>query len=281
MVCSPSVLQSTFPILTKAHQLEAGPIYIVESSEDQRTPSFVVSKTRVSPLKVQTIPRLELLSALLLARLITNVIESLTPRYELLAPMCFTDSQVTLFWIRGIDKDWKPFVQNRVGEIRQLVPAECWSHCPGKDNPADIPSRGLSPIELSLSKLWRNGPEWLKTELECRSLEPDTNIPEQCMVELKMGNQPDAQHSLLTQQIWGIGCVIDSERFSTAHKLYQVTAYVLKFIHLLKKQVTSPELTQQDLGHAEELWIRESQIAVQQDKRFPTWKTQFSLFQDG
>ena len=41
-----------------------------------------------------------------------------------------------------------------------------------------------------------------------------------------------------------------------------------------------PELTQQDLGHAEELWMRESQIAIQQDKRFPTWKMQFSLFQD-
>ena len=76
------------------------------------TPSFVVSKTRVSPLKVQTIPRLELLSALLLARLSTNVVESLAPRYELQAPMCFTDSQVSLFWIRGIDKNWKPFVQN-------------------------------------------------------------------------------------------------------------------------------------------------------------------------
>ena len=109
----------------------AAVVYIVEISEDQRTPSFVVSKTRVSPLKVQTIYCLELLLALLLARLITNVIESLTPRYKLLALMCFTDSQVTLFWIRGIDKDWKPFVQNRVGEIRRLVAVQRWSHCPG------------------------------------------------------------------------------------------------------------------------------------------------------
>lgn len=39
------------------------------------------------------------------------------------------------------------------------------------------------------------------------------------------------------------GSVIDIERFNTTHKFYQVTAYVLKFIHMLKKRVTSPELT--------------------------------------
>ena len=157
-----------------------------------------MSKTQEYPLKVQTIPCLELLLALP-ARLITNVIESLTPRCELLAPMCFTDSQVTLFWIRGIDKDWKPFVQNWVGEIRRLVPAQHWSHCRGKDITQPTFHRGTQSYRtLSLSKLWRNGPEWLKTELECRPLESGTNIPEQCMVELKMGNRPDAKHSLLT-----------------------------------------------------------------------------------
>ena len=57
----------------------AAVVYIADGSEP---PSFVVSKTRVSPLKSQTIPRLELLSALLLARLVSSVVESLRPRYE-------------------------------------------------------------------------------------------------------------------------------------------------------------------------------------------------------
>ena len=161
------------------------------------------------------------------------------------------------------------------------MPAPLWSHCPGKDNPADIPSRGLSPTELSLSKLWRNGPEWLKTKLEGCPSRSDTDIPGECLVELKASNQSNKLHSLLTCEISGNGCMIDSERFSTTHKLYRVTAYILKFVQLLKKQVTSPKLTCQDLTLAEELWIRESQVDVQQDKRFPTWKTQFGLFQDG
>ena len=35
---------------------------------------------------------------------------------------------------------WKQFVQHRVDEIRKLVPSEC---CPGTDNPADLPFRGM------------------------------------------------------------------------------------------------------------------------------------------
>ena len=62
-----------------------------------------------------------------------------------------------------MDKQWKPFIQNRVNEIRKLVPPVCWSHCSGKDNPADIPSRGLTPLELSVNVLWQRGPCWLDT----------------------------------------------------------------------------------------------------------------------
>ena len=77
----------------------------------------------------------------------------------------FHRSQIALFWIRGTDKDWKPFVQNRVAEIRRLVPPNCWSHCSGETNPADLPSRGLSLLELLVNQLWCHGPESLGTKL--------------------------------------------------------------------------------------------------------------------
>ena len=79
---------------------------------------------------------------------------------SLAAPHCFIDSTVALRI--GFEKDWKPFVQNRVSEIRKLTPTNCWRHCAGQDNPADIPSRGLGPLELSVSVFWRSGPDWLK-----------------------------------------------------------------------------------------------------------------------
>ena len=94
----------------------------------------------------------------------SNVTESLLERFSLEKLRCFTDSQVTLFWIRAIGKDWKPFAQNSVDEIWKLTPVECWNHCPGRENPADLPSRGLTPTELATNQLWKCGPDWLNSQ---------------------------------------------------------------------------------------------------------------------
>ena len=104
---------------------------MVEENSDDNHSSFIVSKTRVAPLQTQTIPRLELLSALLLARLIVSFMSALNSRLNLEEARCFTDSQVALYWIKGLEKEWKPFVQHRVNEICKLIPAECWGHCSG------------------------------------------------------------------------------------------------------------------------------------------------------
>ena len=200
----------------------AAVVYLVEEADDHKYSSFVVSKTRVSRLKAQTIPRLELLSMLLLARLVYSVTEALITRLNLEEPRCFTDSQVALFWIKGTGRDWKPFVQNQVDEIRKLVPVDCWNHCSGKENPADIPSRGMTPLELSTSKLWRNEPEWLKAQTNPVPL--PVEIPEPCVAELKASSRV-AVHSLLISRPPGISHIIDCERFNTIHKLYRVLMF--------------------------------------------------------
>ena len=254
----------------------AAVVYLVEEASGCKRSSFVASKTRVAPLKTLTIPRLELLSAVLLARLISNITDSLSTRIDLKEPKCYTDSQVSLFWIKGTGRDWRPFVQNRVNEVHKLVPAEYWDHCSGKENPADIPSRGLTPIELSVNQLWRNGPEWLKTSINVTPIPED--IPELCVPELKSTSQ-GVVHNLLTTQSPSIGQLINIRRFSSIYK-YRTTACVLKFVKLLRKKVNSPELTPADLSEAERLWIIDAQSSMVQEQNFPRWKMQFGLFQD-
>ena len=88
--------------------------------------------------------------------------KSLEGELQLSPPRCFTDSTVALCWIKWTDKTWKPFVQNRVDEIRRAIPTGCWHHCSGKNSPADLPSRGLTPLELSVNVVWYEGPGWLR-----------------------------------------------------------------------------------------------------------------------
>ncbi len=145
---------------------------------------FVASKTQVAPLQAQTIPRLELLSALLLSRLIISVANSLKSTLPQLELRCFTDSQVSLYWICGMEREWKQFVQNRVAEIRQNVPPERWGHCPGKTNPTNFPSRGLSLLELSVSRLWHQGPKWMNATVVPQDLQKPVTMPDECVVEM-------------------------------------------------------------------------------------------------
>ena len=99
---------------TKAY---AAVVYLLLETETDRMVGFVASKTRVTPLQSQIIPRLELLFAFLLSNLIASVHKSLQHQMAPLGIRCYTDSQVALYWVRGRDKEWKPFVQNQMNEI--------------------------------------------------------------------------------------------------------------------------------------------------------------------
>ena len=65
-----------------------------------------------------------------------------------------------MFWIYS-DKKLKPFVSNRVAEIRSVCTT--WRYCPSADNPADLLTRGITADQLYKSDKWNHGPSWLLT----------------------------------------------------------------------------------------------------------------------
>ena len=126
--------------------------------------AFAVSKTRVAPLQPLTFPRLGLLSALHLSRLTvseSNSLQSMCPQLEL---KCYTSyslahssaavtmtrlpSRIILGYVLT-DKEWKPFVRNRVAEMQGNNSPKCWCQCAGKTNPAELPSRDLRLLTTS------------------------------------------------------------------------------------------------------------------------------------
>ena len=75
---------------------------------------FIAAKSRVSPLKQLTIPRLELQAAVLASRLAKSIQEE--SRIQFKDVKFFTDITITLAWIQSPSRSFKPFVSSRVGE---------------------------------------------------------------------------------------------------------------------------------------------------------------------
>ncbi|XP_066987481.1 uncharacterized protein [Macrobrachium rosenbergii] len=104
--------------------------------------SLIMNRGKVAPIKKVSLPRLELLGAMLSAQLLVFAKSALRFKEDVTS-YCWTDSIVALSWIKRDPSRWKPFVANRVMEIQILTSPDCWCHCPGKDNPADLISRGV------------------------------------------------------------------------------------------------------------------------------------------
>lgn len=111
------------------------------------------------------------------------VATSLEMELELEEPTCYTDSEVSLYWIRGTDRVWKQFIQYRVVKIRNLLPGAYWRHCLGVDNPVDLPSISSKPADLFKNDLWLDGPQWIRTVVD---EETPTEMPAKCSIELRV-----------------------------------------------------------------------------------------------
>jgi len=122
--------------------------------------SLLLAKSRVTPRKFISIPRLELQAAVLSVQL-DNVL-----RRELDVPLTesyfWTDSEIVLKYIANDSRRLQVFVANRVSAIRQSTDPSQWHHIAGMDNPADLLTRAQDLSNMN-TELWLEGPRFLRT----------------------------------------------------------------------------------------------------------------------
>ncbi|CAI6345625.1 unnamed protein product [Macrosiphum euphorbiae] len=177
---------------------------------------LIVAKSKVAPLKVVSLARLELCAAVLFARLAYKIIPKLNITIN--KKHFWSDSTIVLAWINSPSTRWKTFVAHRVGEIQTLTAAAEWGYVKSTDNPADIISRGCSPKQLKDNTLWWEGPVWFKSnenewpKSSIDELSPSTELPE-------IKRKPVALHLSTKEEFYLL------KRYSTLSKLFRVTAY--------------------------------------------------------
>ena len=221
-----------------------------------------MAKSRVAPVKKISLPRLELLAAVVNSRLLHFIVDSLN-NLKISRVLCWTDSSITLYWIKRPMLHGNHLSQTGCPRFTTTWEPSLWQHCPGETNPGDATTRGQNILKLVDNNFWWNGPSWLKMPQESWPVNPSL---EPSKAEAKKERKKVVQVNAAIVR----DTVIDPSRYSKWSKLLQVTAYVLLFIikacalaKIKKQQSVAKEpkagkvaLTTEDLINSEYFWYQ-------------------------
>lgn len=187
--------------------------------------SLVMAKTKVAPIKLMSIPRLELVGAVLGARISRAILINLSVNIDEI--FYWVDSTTVLSWIRSDARDVNgQYEKFRVAEIQDMTKVANWRYINTRSNVADDATK-MTRSTIKSSDRWFTGPPFLL--LEEHEWPPDKVIEKPqspAKEEIHVITQP-AQRKI----------VFDFKRYSKWDRMVAVVAYVKKYIEILRQKV--------------------------------------------
>ncbi|XP_049871346.1 uncharacterized protein LOC126370517 isoform X2 [Pectinophora gossypiella] len=213
--------------------------------------NLLCSKSRINPIKPLSTPRLELNSALLLAKLVKKIYDQMINAGFKLKVHLYVDSQIVLSWLNTAPAKLGVYVANRVKAICELTETFSWSYVNTMENPADCLSRGVDAHLLVNVDLWWHGPQFLQNADWAHSSENTTILTD--IPEMKVCNVVTTPSNETFKFL---------SKYSDINKMKRVLAFIYRFINnckVKKEKRESGYLTCKELNFALNMIIKHDQ----------------------
>ena len=232
---------------------------------------LVISKIKVAPLQLCTIPRLELQAAVLATKVDALLRRELD--LDITSSYFWTDSEIVLKYISNDSRRFHVFVGNRISLIRQLTDPKQWHHIDGKSNPADLVTRPQS--HLNSDDIWFRGPDILhkyKHEWDVVKSKPIDLVEDD--PEVRKSISVTAFGVVTTEyldvvpgdHVCHLNEVVMNDpldqimcHYSSWYRMKRALAWWLRFLVCLKKGKPAGQLTVKEIHHAGEILIQKAQ----------------------
>ncbi|XP_058816370.1 uncharacterized protein LOC131679655 [Topomyia yanbarensis] len=207
--------------------------------------ALVGGKSKVAPLKAHSIPRLELMAAVIGVRLMKTILTGHSLVVEKTVLWC--DSKTVLAWINSDHRRYRQFVACRVGEILSKSEAKQWRWISSRKNVADEATKwGKGPC-LSSGGRWFRGDNDLYLPEDQWTIDADS---------VGATTDEELRSCLVHKEVIVPPQLVRWERFSKLTHLYRSVAHVHRYVQNLRRTVKRETrldgpLTQEELATAE------------------------------
>ncbi|XP_058819710.1 uncharacterized protein LOC131682338 [Topomyia yanbarensis] len=207
--------------------------------------ALVGGKSKVAPLKAHSIPRLELMAAVIGVRLMKTILTGHSLVVEKTVLWC--DSKTVLAWINSDHRRYRQFVACRVGEILSKSEAKQWRWISSRKNVADDATKwGKGPC-LSSGGRWFRGDNDLYLPEDQWTIDADS---------VGATTDEELRSCLVHKEVIVPPQLVRWERFSKLTHLYRSVAHVHRYVQNLRRTVKRETrldgpLTQEELATVE------------------------------